>query len=259
MATFKDQVSIDILFSDLFYALAAMCVILIILGLALVDSGLVRTKNIVDTWVLKFGAAVVAGMTTIVVGYAIWQWSFNTAFGIPHPLRQALSDWWLFGTNMTHFAGQLDPKVAVEADVNQVFVVFFMTFSMATMALVHSAVVERMKAMPLLVMSAVVGLILSPLAGYLCWGPVSPLTNRGVHDFDGVYPLYIFAGTMSLVLAWRLGPRRGLDAHGQPSTAERPPQGLAMTAAGVLVIMFALPFVALGSGWVFPGAGYLGI
>lgn len=86
----------------------------------------------------------------------------------------------------------------MEADVQQIFVVFFMTFSMATMALIHSAVVERIKAAPLLTLAVIVGVITSPLAGYLAWGPVSPLTNRGVHDYDGLYPLYIFAGATSL-------------------------------------------------------------
>jgi ammonium transporter, Amt family len=259
LAAFKEQVTLDIFYLDLLYGFAAMCVVLVVLGLCLVDGGLVRTKNLLDTWMLKIAAAMIAGLTTLFIGYAIWQWSFNSAFGVPGPLGQALEDWWVFGTNMTHFAGDLDPKKVVEADVNQVFVVFFMTFSMATMALIHSSVVERIKARPLLWMSAVVGLVLSPLAGYLCWGPVSPLTNRGVHDFDGIFPLYIFAGAFSFVLAWRCGPRRGVGIGGQPSAAERPPANLWMTAAGLILIMFALPFICLGSGWVFPGVGFFGI
>jgi Amt family ammonium transporter len=259
IAAFKDQVSLDVLFSDLFYAFAAMCVVLVVLALCLIDGGLVRTKNIVDTWLLKIAAAMVAGLGTIFIGYAIWQWSFNSAFGVPNPLGQALKDWWLFGHYMTKFGGNIDPKALPEADVNQIFVVFFMTFSMATMALIHSAVVERMKALPLLVMAAIIGLVLSPLAGYLCWGPVSPLTNRGVHDFDGVFPLYIFAGTFSLVLAWRLKPRRGIGIGGVPSAQERPHANIAGVGAGILLIMFALPFIALGSGWLVPGAGFFGI
>jgi ammonia channel protein AmtB len=259
LATFKEQVSLGIFTFDIIYGFAAMCVVLVVLGLCLVDAGLVRTKNIIDTWMLKIASALIAGLATIVIGYAIWQWSFYSAFGVPNPLSQALKDWWLFGNYMTEFAGNLDPKKVVEADVNQIFVVFFMTFSMATMALVHSSVVERIKAKPLLVMSAVVGLVLSPVAGYLCWGPVSPLTNRGVHDFDGVFPLYIFAGSFSLVLAWRCRPRRGVGLGGQPTDAERPPQNIALTAAGILLIIFALPFVCIGSGWFFPDAGFYGI
>ena len=259
LAAFKEQVSLGIFTFEIIYGFAAMSVLLVVLALCLIDAGLVRTKNMVDTFTLKIAAALIAGLSTIVVGYAIWQWSFNSAFGVPNPLSQALKDWWLFGNYMTDFAGNLDPKKVVEADINQVFVVFFMTFSMATMALIHSSVVERIKAAPLLVMSAVVGLLLSPIAGYLCWGPVSPLTNRGVHDFDGIFPLYIFAGTFSLVLAWRCRPRRGIGLGGTASNVERPPTNLALVGIGVLLIMFALPFIAIGSGWFFPDVGFFGI
>jgi len=259
LAAFKEQVSLGIFTFDMIYGFAAMAVVLVVMALCLIDAGLVRTKNLVDTFTLKIASALIAGASTLVIGYAIWQWSFNSAFGVPNPLSQALKDWWLFGNYMTEFAGNLDPKKVVEADVNQVFVVFFMTFSMATVALIHSSVVERIKAAPMLWMSAVIGLVLSPLAGYLCWGPVSPLTNRGVHDFDGIFPLYIFAGTFSLVLTWRCRPRRGIGVGGTAANEERPPQNLAFVGLGVLMIIFALPFIAIGSGWFFPDVGFFGI
>ena len=66
-----------------------------------------------------------------------------------------------------------------------------------------------MRHAPLYVMALVIGLVLSPVVAFLCWGPVGPLTNHGTHDFDGIFPLYIFAGTWVLVLSWRLGPRLG--------------------------------------------------
>ncbi|MGI9116963.1 MAG: ammonium transporter [Gaiellales bacterium] len=259
MQVFKEQLSLDTYFLDFLYTFAAFCVILVVLALGLIDSGIVRKKNLLDTWVVKIACAMVAGLSTIFVGYAIWQWSFNQAFGLPNPLSQALKDWWLGGTFVTQVSSGIDPKILPEADVNQIFLVFFMTFSMATMALVHSSAVERVKGVPLIIMSAVVGLVLSPLAGYLCWGPVSPLTNRGVHDFDGLYPLYIFSGFFSLVLAWRLGPRKGLGPDGQPPKNERPLGNMGMIGAGMVLIMFALPFIALGSSWFVPGEGVFGI
>ena len=256
---FRSQLTIENYYLDFLYSLAAMCVVLIVLGIGFIDGGLVRTKNVLDAWVQKIGAAIIGGLSTLVFGYALWQWSFNQAFGVPNPLKQALKDWWVGGPNVTTFANYIDPKILPEADTQQIFLLFFMTFSMATMALVHSAVVERIKALPLYTIALVVGLITSPLAGYLCWGSVSPLTNRGVHDFDGVYPLYIFAGTTALVLAWRLKPRRGIMLGGQASVADRPPTNLWMTGAGAMIIVFALPFVALGSGYVVPGEGFFGI
>jgi ammonia channel protein AmtB len=195
---------------------------------------------------------------TLIGGYAIWQWSFNRAFGVPHPLRQAFKDWWLFGDVTSSRAINLDPAVVPEADVLQIFFVFFITFSMAAMALIHTGVVERVKAKPLYVMAFFVGAVFSPLVGYLCWGSVSPLTNRGVHDFDGVFPLYIFAGTWALVLAWRVKPRLGaFRAH--TTGASPAAHNLGFVGAGVLLITFAVPFIAIGSGYVIPGKGFFGI
>jgi Amt family ammonium transporter len=162
------------------------------------------------------------------------------------------------GQFQTTFAGEIDPKVLPEADVLQLFVMFFATFSMATLALIHSGVPERIRPKPLYTMAFVIGLVLSPLVAYFCWGPVGPLTNRGTHDFDGVFPLYVFSGTWVLVLAWRLKPRLGaLTPH--PS-GSRPAAGNAgLVAAGVLLILFALPFVVLGSTFVIPEVGVFGI
>ncbi|MGZ4299121.1 MAG: hypothetical protein ACXVVK_18955 [Solirubrobacteraceae bacterium] len=78
------------------------------------------------------------------------------------------------------------------------------------------------------------------------------------HDFDGVFPLYIFAGTWVLVLSWRLKPRLGAFTPHPRGTAPAP-HNVSLAAAGVLLILFALPFIALASGYVTPGEGFFGI
>jgi ammonium transporter, Amt family len=258
MKNFPDQVSTEAVLTTFIYVVAAAAVILVVLGLGLIDMGLVRRRNVLDTWVQKISAAMIGGAATMLGGYALWQWQFNQAFAVPHPLRQAIKDWWLGGHAATAAAVHLDSKIFPEADVLQVFLVFFATFSMATLALIHTGVVERVRALPLYVMALVIGGVLSPLVGYLCWGSLSPLTNRGVHDFDGVFPLYIFAGTWVLVLAWRVGPRLGaFKPH--PSGARPVPHHLGFVGAGVLLIVFAAPFIAIGSGYVIPGSGFYGV
>ncbi|MGH6882875.1 MAG: hypothetical protein ACREFM_18280, partial [Hypericibacter sp.] len=210
---FTDQVSLEYVLLSFIYTVGAVSVLLVVVGLGFIDMGLVRARNVLVTWVQKLSAAVIAGFGTLLFGYAIWQWQFYEALGIPDPLISALKDWWIGGPASSTASVLLDPKLVPEADVQQVFLVFFVTFSMATAALIHSSVIERIKGAPLYWMSFVIGLVLSPLVGYLCWGPLSPLTNSGVHDFEGVFPLYIFSGTWALVLAWRLGPRRGALAQ----------------------------------------------
>lgn len=258
MPFIKEQLTTDNLLLSLLYSLGAVSVVLVVLALGFIDVGLVRRKNTLDTWIQKLVSALVAGGGTLVVGYGIWNWQFNSAFGVPHPLGQALKDWWLGGQFQTHFAGAIDPKILPEADVQQIFLVFFVVFSMGTLALIHTGAMERMKPVPLYTMAAIIGLVLSPLVAYFCWGPVGPLTNHGTHDFDGIFPLYVFAGTWVAVLSWRLKPRLGAFSP-HASGAAPAAQNVGMVATGVMIIMFALPFIALSSGFIVPGQGFYGI
>ncbi|MCU1603826.1 MAG: ammonium transporter [Modestobacter sp.] len=258
MKQFPEQASTNWLLSTFIYTLGAVAVLLVIVGLVVVDMGLVRRRNVLDTTVQKIGAAMIGGLGTLLIGYPIWQWQFNSAFGVPQPLWQAVKDWWLGGAFTTTASRHIDPALLPEADVLQIFLVFFVTFSMATMALIHTGVVERIKPLPFYVMSFVVGAVLSPLVGYLCWGSLSPLTLRGTHDFDGIFPLYITAGTFALVLAWRVGPRLGAFRP-HPRGLQPVPHNLAIVGAGVLVILFALPFITIGSGYIVPDVGFFGI
>jgi Amt family ammonium transporter len=253
---FEEQATTQIFVEDVLYAVAALAVLLVVLGLTLIDTGLARRKNVLDTALQKLAAAFIAGFTTFIVGYAIWNWQFYQVAGLG--LGDSLGDWWLFGDGMTETATSLDPAVFPFADVQQVFVVFFATFSMATLALIHSSVFERIKPLPLYVMAAYIGLFASPFAGYLAWGSAGWLTNEGVHDLEGVFPLYIFAGTWALVLNWRLGPRLGAFAP-HPSGDAPSPSNIAVVAGGVILILFAIPLISLGSGYIVPDQGFVGI
>lgn len=164
----------------------------------------------------------------------------------------------LGGTFLTHFAINIDPKGLPEADVLQVFAVFFITFAMLLGAFFHSAGLERMKPVPLYISTFVVAAVVWPFLSYLTWGSASPLTTRGLHDFTGDFNLYIFVGAWSVVTAWKLGPRIG--AFGSERNVDGPrAHNLAHVGIGVVLLMFAIPFIALGSGFLQPGSGYFGI
>ena len=254
----KEQLSTEMLLLSFIYFVGAVSVILVVLALCFVDSGLVRRKNMLDTWVAKILAALICGGATMIVGVGIWNWQFNEAFGVSEPLWTALKDWWIGGQFLTHYSGEFAFEKLPEADVQQVFAAFFITFSLGTMALIHTGAMERMRHAPLYWMAFVIGLVLSPLVAYFCWGPVGPLSNEGVHDFDGIFPLYIFSGTWVLVLAWRLGPRLGaFKPH--PSGTRPIGNNVALVGAGVLIILFALPFICIASTWIAPESGVFGI
>jgi hypothetical protein len=60
------------------------------------------------------------------------------------------------------------------------------------------------------------------------------------------------------VLSWRIGPRLGAFAAHR-SGARPAAHNLAYTAAGVLLILFALPFSCIGSGYIISKDGFYGI
>jgi Amt family ammonium transporter len=240
---FANQVTGSSYVEDIFYALATVCLLFIVPAVGLIDAGLVRRKSLLDTWVQKIVCALLAGLGMFVIGYAIWEAQYYQAFGTPNPVGQAIHDWWLFGPAVTHFAQNLDPKLFPTADVYQIFLAFFVAYAMVGGALLHSAGLERVKAVPMYIICLIAGAIVIPVALYYTWGSTSPLTNRGVHDYIGTYSLYIGLG------AFRADPR----------TIGPVPHNLSWSAIGVGILMFAAPFAFLGCGYIIPGTGYYGI
>ena len=255
---FANQVTGSSYVEDIFYALATVCLLFVVAAIGLIDAGLVRRKNLLDTWVQKIICSLVAGLGMAVIGYAIWQAQYYEAFGIPNPVGQALKDWWIGGAALTHFSQNLDPKLFPTADVFQIFLVFFVAYAMVAGALLHSAGLERVKALPMYVICLVAGTIVIPIVLYYTWGSTSPLTNRGVHDYIGTYSLYVVVGVWALLIAWRAGPRLGAFKN-HPRTIGPIPHNLGWSAAGVGILMFAAPFAFLGCGYIIGGSGYFGI
>lgn len=153
MELFHEQVSTSNILLTFIYMMGALSVLLVVLGLGLIDMGLVRARNVLDTWVQKMVAAMIGGVGTLVCGYAIWDLQFAQAFGVASPLSAALKAWWLGGPAASTASVLLDSKLLPEADVLQIFVVFFVTFSMATMALIHSSAIERVQSKALYTMA----------------------------------------------------------------------------------------------------------
>jgi ammonia channel protein AmtB len=192
----------------------------------------------------------IGGLSFLLIGYGVWNWQFYQALGIPHPLSQAIADWWIGGPNINSFAQRLDPKDVPGADAQQVFAVFFCVFGAVTAGFVHSAGVERMKPVPCYILSAIAGGVMAPVLTYLTYGSASILTNAGLHDCVGVFALYIFVGIWALILAHRLGPRLRRSAA--------PPNVMAFIS-GVFLLLVGIPMLVVGSGYLRLEQGYFGI
>lgn len=249
LAFFSEQVSSHQQFTAFFYIFATLGVFIGIIAVALIDAGYVHSKNIIDTIVQKFLCSMTAGISFMIVGYAVWNYQYYQAYEVPNGLFQSLGDWWFGGTNLTNFSQNINPEGTPEADTFQVFSVFFLCFSGLTAALIHGACLERVKPAAMLISSAFIGAVMVPLLSYLTYGSASLLTNHGLHDFVGSYCLYMLVGVWSLVTAWRLGPRKQV---------RNGPINPLLSGGGLLMLMVAIPMFVLGCGFVIPDTGYFG-
>ena len=252
---FPSQVNTSTTTTTLFFLISTVAALLATAGLAFVDAGLSRPRNVLDAWLGKLAAGAATAFGFSFVGYGVWQWQFNSAFGVPNPLGQGIKDWWLGGGALTTLPQALDPKLVPTANEQQIFFGFFITFAFFLGAFLHSGSIGRLRPIALIATCLTVGGVLYPLLAFLTWGPVGPLTNHGLHDFEGVFMVYIFGGSFALAMALRSGPRRGAFSNG----VEGAPANLPQVAAGVLLLMIGLPLIAVGSGYIVPGYGFFGI
>ncbi|MGZ4247072.1 MAG: hypothetical protein ACXVUE_02030 [Solirubrobacteraceae bacterium] len=255
---FKDQVSATALMLDLYALIAIVAVMLAAAGYAMIDVGAVRSKNAIDTVVSKIVAGTVAALAFIPLGYGIWNWQFDSAYGTPNPLWQAIKDWWIGGQYLNKYPQNIDPKVVPNADQYVLFFVLFVAFAFFVGVVVQSAVIERMKPLPTYILAAFTGGIVYPFALYLLWGSASPLTLLGIHDDIGGLGVYIPLATVGVVAAWRVGPRLGkfnpVAGHDIPAPGNVPLIGL-----GLLIVLSNLVMFAIAGGYQIPGIGYNGI
>ncbi|MGE4482562.1 ammonium transporter [Acidocella sp.] len=246
---FMDQVALSGYLEAVFYILATLGVMIAIAGIILIDVSLVKKENIVDTAVQKILCVFIGGASFMVVGYAIWNWQYDQAFAVPNSLGQAISDWSIFGTALTHFSQNLDPAAYPTADTFQIFSIFFFCFAGLAAVLLHGAGLERIKPRAAYATVIIMAGIVLPVAEYLTYGSASFLTNMGLHDYVGAYCVYMVVGVWAVVLAWRLGPRLVIPSG---------PNDFTMLSVGVLLLLIGIPLFVVGCGFLVPGQGFFG-
>jgi Amt family ammonium transporter len=255
---FGEQVSTDIFVGDIVYALGIFSVLLACVGVLILDLGLVRRKNAIDTVVQKLVAGTCGALGMAPVGFALWVYQIYDAVGVPNPFRQAISDYWIGGKAVNEYAQNLDPAVFPGADQFQVYMVLFVVFSFFVGVVIQSVGMERMRPGALYVLSAAAGAIVTPVLYYLVWGGSSRLTELGVHDFVGAMPVYMGMGGMAIAIAWRVKPRLGRFTGGEAGDLPGP-TSIPLVALGVALVLPCLTFFPLVGGYIVPGSGFFGI
>ncbi|MDP3910789.1 MAG: ammonium transporter [Gemmatimonadales bacterium] len=192
-------------------------VLLMTVGLACFYSGLVRSKNTLNTMMMSVAAMGGIGVLWVLVGYSL-------AFAPGSP--------WLGGLSWLAFRGVgLEPNATYAATIpHQAHAAYQGMFAIITPALISGAIVERMRFRAYLAFMLLWSLLIyAPLAHWV-WGAGGWLQQLGALDFAGGTVVHVSAGVSALVAAWMLGPRR--DYRRMPLSPHSVP--LVIIGAGLL-------------------------
>ncbi|MDW6003049.1 ammonium transporter [Vibrio mangrovi] len=176
---------------DTFYFLISGALVMwMAAGFAMLESGLVRSKNTTEILTKNFVLYAIACTLYLIVGYNI-MYVDNTDGG------------WLpsFGALIGSQAGDADHSL--ESDF------FFQVVFVATaMSVVSGAVAERMKLWAFLIFSVVLTGFIYPVEGYWTWGG-GFLSAAGFSDFAGSGIVHMAGAAAALAGVLLLGARKG--------------------------------------------------
>ncbi len=184
---------------------AAALVLLMTPGLAFFYGGLVRSKNMLNTLLMSFGAMAALPIVWMLAAYSI-------AFGDGGGLNNVWGGLQFAGLNGvdTTTAHSLAATIP-----HQAFMIFQMMFFLITPALISGSLVERMKFTTFLTFIVLWGLLVYAPVAHWVWGGGFIGADIGALDFAGGAVVHVNAGFAALAGALALGPRKG---YGQSSS-----------------------------------------
>ena len=183
----------------------ALVLMMTIPGLALFYGGMVKRANVLATLMQALGAAGLVSVVWVVAGYSFAFGGGGTdVFGGFDRLL-------LSGLSLDSVAAGLPEPV---------FILFQMT-----LAIIAGAAAERLSFKAWMIFTPIWLLIVYAPVAHWVWGE-GFLYDAGVLDFAGGAVVHINSGVAGLVLALKLGARRGYPKEGQP------PHNLVLTVIG---------------------------
>jgi hypothetical protein len=190
------------IFNTLLFLIGGFLVMWMAAGFAMLEAGLVRSKNVSMQCLKNIALYSIAGLMFWVIGYSLMYTDVNGGyFGTPLPYS-----WPDAGT-----ANEGDYSVASDW-------FFQMVFCAATASIVSGTLAERIKLWPFLIFTAILTGVLYPITGSWQWGG-GWLSEAGFSDFAGSTIVHSVGGWAALAGAIILGARKGkygCGRQGQP-------------------------------------------
>lgn len=193
-------------------------VLLMTPGVAFFYSGLVASRNVINTINMCFICLAIVPLTWAVAGFSLAFSPGNSFIG---------------GTEWFGLAGIGNTVNGAAAVPQYIFMAFQMMFAVITPALIAGAIVGRMKFKPYVIFVALWSMLVYVPIAHWVWGPGGWLASFGALDFAGGTVVHMNAGFSALVAAMVLGPR----VHKKYEIAE-PPHNVPLVVLGASLLWF---------------------
>jgi Amt family ammonium transporter len=218
--------------------LAAVLVMFMQAGFAILEAGLTRQKNTNNVLMKNIMDFCIGSIIFLVLGFGF-----------------------MFGDSIGGFiggSGFIDPttlNLKQFEDLSPTIFIFFQTVFCATAAtIVSGAMAERTKFISYLVYTFVISLIIYPTSGHWIWGG-GWLYELGFVDFAGSTAVHSVGGWAALIGAILLGPRLGKYGENGISKA-MPGHNIMIATLGAFILWFC--WFGFNPGSSLEAAGYVG-
>ncbi len=213
------------IFTTLLFLMAGFLVFFMAAGFAMLEGGLVRSKNVAMQMIKNVALFSFA---------AIMYWLIG--FNLMYPGDGWTISGWLgpfFSTTVLDPVGVGPDAAALDyASIGSDFF-FQLVFVAATASIVSGAVAERIKLWPFLIFVIVLTGIMYPISGSWKWG-AGWLDARGFSDFAGSTVVHSVGGWAALAGVIILGPRIGKYKDGK--VHPMPGSNLALATLGTFIL-----------------------
>ncbi|WP_292287446.1 ammonium transporter [Marivita sp.] len=209
------------IFTTLLFLMAGFLVFFMAAGFAMLEAGLVRSKNVAMQLTKNISLFSIAAIMYWLVGFnTMYPGDFNGYFAIG-------------GQTVLDAVGVSAADAALDyASVGSDFF-FQLVFVAATASIVSGAVAERIKLWPFLAFVVVLTGLMYPISGSWQWGG-GWLSEMGFSDFAGSTVVHSVGGWAALAGVIVLGPRLGKYKDGRVNPI--PGSNLALATLGTFIL-----------------------
>ncbi len=219
-------------------------------GFAMVETGLIRAKNVAHTMAMNFMVYAIGMLAFYFVGFGLMMGNFNNAFGggflgaSDSLLKGEFSiklfdkDFGLFGTEGFMLLGR-----AFDSSMLALFL-FQMVFMDTTCTIPTGTMAERWKFIAFVIFSFIIGGLIYPVYGNWVWGGGWLATlganfglGHGHVDFAGCSVVHMTGGVAALAGGLIIGPRIG-KYNKDGSVNALPAHNIPMYMVGTFILAF---------------------